>query len=92
MPWGKGEPRAHAQRPSPLGVRGDPKDHWVEKDEDQAAQYQERAQTLRENPRGILDDETQRELLRHTDECEAIAGKLPPVSQSARFDPDAQFA
>ena len=50
-------------------------------DEDKAAEYQERAQALRENARGILDDKTRRELLRQADECEAItaalAGKLP---------------
>jgi hypothetical protein len=51
------------------------------RDEDKAAEYQERAQTLRENARDILDDKTRRELLRQADECEAIAaalvGKLP---------------
>ena len=40
-----------------------------------------RAQALRENARGVLDDKTRRELLRQADECEAIAaalaGKLP---------------
>ena len=51
------------------------------RDEGKAAEYQERAQALRENARGILDDKTRRELLRQADECEAIAaalaGKLP---------------
>jgi hypothetical protein len=51
------------------------------RDEDKAAEYQERAQALRENVRGIRDDKTRRELLRQADECEAIAaalaGKLP---------------
>ena len=40
-----------------------------------------RAQALRENARGVLDDKTQRELLGQADEWEAIAaalaGKLP---------------
>jgi hypothetical protein len=38
-----------------------------------------RAQALRENARGVLDDKTRRELLRQADGCEAIAalaGKL----------------
>jgi hypothetical protein len=40
---------------------------------DKAAKYQERAQALRENARGILDDKTRRELLRQAAECQAIA-------------------
>jgi hypothetical protein len=37
-----------------------------------------RAQSLRENARGVLDGKTRRELLSQANECEAIAAALPP--------------
>jgi hypothetical protein len=45
-------------------------------DKCKAAEYQERAQSLRENARGVLDGKTRRELLSQADECEAIAAAL----------------
>ena len=56
----------------------------VRDDEGKAAEYQERAQALRENARGILHDKTRRELLRQADECEAIAAALAGKRDKAR--------
>jgi hypothetical protein len=53
-------------------------------DEGKAAEYQERAQALRENAKGILDDKTRRELLRQADECAAIAAALVGKRDKAR--------
>jgi hypothetical protein len=56
----------------------------VRDDEGKAAEYQERAQALRENARGILDNKTRRELLRQADECAAIAAALVPRDKQRR--------
>jgi hypothetical protein len=60
------------------------KDNPDQADEGKAAEYQERAQALRENARGILDEKTRRELLRQADQCEAIAAALARPRDKAR--------
>ena len=56
-------------------------------DEDKAAEYQERAQTLRENARGVPDDKTRRQPLSQADDTLQSYGLLTiltPVSILSR--------